>query len=90
MAACDNLYGNKKEWKELHDFLAKTNPKWIKLYMKNEPEGDEEERICYIADIQGWLMKNCPLEWVKERLEDNFSIQTLICGKPHHKKRQIK
>ena len=24
MAACDNLYGNKEEWKELHDFLLET------------------------------------------------------------------
>lgn len=84
MAACDNIYGNKKEWKELHAFLYKTKPEYIKQCMREEPKDDEEQRICYIADIQGWLIENCPLEWVKERLNDSFDVQRFICGKAHH------
>jgi hypothetical protein len=84
MAACDNLYGTKKEWQELHDFLFQTHPEYIKKYMRSQPEHEGEVRICYIADIQGWLIKNCPLVWVKERLSDNFEIQKIILGKAHH------
>lgn len=84
MAACDNLYGNRKEWFELYAFLALTHPEWIEQYMGEAPEEGEEVRICYIADIQGYLIENCPLEWVTERLNDNFNIQRFICGKAHH------
>ena len=85
MAACDYLYGNKKEWQELHDFfIEKKRKKWVKMYMRSQPDSEQESRICYIASIQGWLVKNCPLSWVKERLDNNFDIQALICGTPHH------
>jgi len=84
MAACDNLYGTKEEWQDLHDFLFQTNSEYIKKYMRPKPEHDGEVRICYIADIQGWLVENCPLVWVKERLIDNFEIQKMILGKAHH------
>lgn len=84
MAACDNLYGNREEWIELHDYLYDNNPKHLE-YMKRFPlKGEEDVRICYIASIQGWLIKNCPLKWVKDRLSGNFEVQTMICGKPHH------
>jgi hypothetical protein len=84
MAVCDNLYGNRKEWNELHSFLVQTHPEWIDQYMRDQPESEEEVRICYIANIQGWLIENCPLVWVKERLSDNFDVQRMICGKAHH------
>lgn len=86
MAACDNLYGNKKEWEELRDFLLENNPKAF-YYMNPKPiEEDEEVRICYIPDIQAWLIKNCPLKWVQERLNENFDIQRMICGEAHHER----
>jgi hypothetical protein len=85
MAACDNLYGNRKEWNELHAFLFQTKPLWIEKYMRKQPtEEDGEVRICYIADIQDWLIENCPLVWVQDRLKGNFDIQRLILGKAHH------
>jgi hypothetical protein len=85
MAACDNLYGNKKEWEELNAFLYEHKPEWA-FYMRSKPEGEEQVRICYIADIQGWLIENCPLKWVKERLEEDFDVQRMICGKAHHER----
>jgi hypothetical protein len=85
MAACDNLYGNTKQWNELHAFLVKTHPEWINLYMRRQPGEDESEiRICYTADIQKWLIENCPFEWVKNQLDENFVIQKFILGKSHH------
>jgi hypothetical protein len=83
MAACDNLYGRKKEWQQLHDFLIRKKPEYL-CYMRERPKYKGETRICYIADIQGWLILNCPYEWVKCRLGCNFIIQEMICGNPHH------
>lgn len=84
MAGCDNLYGNRKEWKELHDFLSQHSPEGL-YFMKEIPDHDDEDvRICYIAEIQKYLIENCPLEWVQERLNDNFDVQRFICGKAHH------
>lgn len=84
MAACDNLYGNRKEWNELHDFLVNTRPEWVDKYMYRQPEDDVEVRICYVASIQEYLIQNCPLTWVHDRLNDNCDIQRMINGKAHH------
>lgn len=86
MAACDNLYGNLTQWEELHSFLAKAKPEYLK-YMREKPSSDDEEvRICYIADMQSWLDENCPMEldWLKEELQENFDVQRIILGKAHH------
>lgn len=87
MAACDNLYGNSEEWQQLHDFLSSNKPEYLR-YMREKPEHDGEIRICYIADIQGYLIKECPFDWVKERLDDNFIVQSMICGMPHHERKE--
>ncbi len=86
MAGCDNLYGNRKQWIELHAFFVQTHPEWIGFYMKPQPleEAGDDNRICYIPEIQQYLIRHCPLVWVKEQLEDNFVIQRSICGKAHH------
>ena len=84
MAACDNLYVDQNKWIELFEFLSENKPEYL-IHMKKQPNMlDGEIRICYIADIQKYLYDNCPLEWVKEDLKDNFMIQKAICGKAHH------
>lgn len=84
VAACDYLFGNKKKWQQLNDFLNQKQPEWIEAYMREKPEGDDEVKICYIANIQEWLFVNCPINWVQEQLKENFEIQRMICGKAHH------
>ncbi len=84
MAACDNLYGNSEQWQELHDFLSTNRPKYLKHMREKPDDNDEIVRICYIADIQKFLIEKCPLEWVKDELEENFDVQRMICGKAHH------
>lgn len=85
MAACDNLYGNAAQWKELYEFLSKESPEDLK-YMQTRPKEDNVVRICYIASIQEWLYENCPLQWVKDALKDNFHIQRFILGRAHHER----
>ena len=85
MAACDNLYGNEKEWEELRGFFLEKKPEYIKL-MKNKPTDGEEDRICYTADIQKWLIEHCPLPWVQESLDTNIHIQRMILGMAHHER----
>lgn len=89
MAACDNLYGNLKEWLEFRDFLFENNPHAL-YYMRPRPSSEElETRICYIPDIQEWLIDNCHLVWVQERLNENFDVQRMICGKAHHERKSM-
>ncbi len=84
MAACDNLYGNAEQWQQLFDFLVFNAPENI-IYMKEKPARDDEiVRICYIPNIQDFLIEKCPLQWVKDQLEENFEVQRMICGKAHH------
>jgi len=84
MAACDNLYGNSEQWLELYYFFKSTRPKYIVRYMRDRPIDNESTRICYVADIQGWLVKHCNLDWVQRELNDNFEMQRLILGTAHH------
>ncbi len=84
MAACDNLNGNRKEWIELRDFLYANNP-YALMYMKPIPKHvTESTLICYIPDIQEWLIENCPFKWVQERLIENFEMQRMILGTAYH------
>ena len=87
MAACDNLYGNAKQWQELYEFLSQTHPEWIDLYMHDRPEGEQECRICYVAEIQEFMNENCPLPWVKDKLNENFDVQRMILGRAHHEEK---
>lgn len=86
MAACDNLYGDAEQWLELYYFLKAVKPQYIIRYMSDRPQGDEIRRICYIADIQGWLVKHCKLQWVQDELNNNFFIQRGILGTAHHER----
>ncbi len=90
MAACDNLYGNKAQWNELRKFLLKGKPEYLAFMRpwsnyKGSTDVDEI-RICYIAEIQGWLYENCEIDWVKEKLKENFEVQEMILGKAHHER----
>lgn len=89
MAACDNLYGNLEKWEELNIFLTEKKPEYLK-YMYKKPNFGQEVRICYVADIQDWLIKNYPKSWLKQELEENFSVQRMILGKAHHEKKIIR
>jgi len=86
MAACDNLYGNEAQWEEFLEFLSKTKPRYILYISRREYDAkpEDERRICYIPEIQGWLLENCPIKWVQEQLNENFSVQRMICRKAHH------
>lgn len=87
MAMCDNLYGNSKQWQELHDFLSKNQPEDLHWMREDKPDPKSGEvRICYIAEIQEYLIENCPLPWVQEELEGNLRIQRFILGKAHHER----
>jgi hypothetical protein len=83
MAACDNLYGNREQWQQLHQFLSDSKPEYL-IYLKEEPSDDEVcTRICYIPEMQQWLLHNCPIAWVHEELETNMKVQEFICGEAH-------
>ncbi len=84
MAACDNIYGNLKRWEELYTFLENNKSEYLK-YMREKPHVlNGDVRICYVADIQKWLLENFKSDWLKEQLEDNFEVQRIILGKAHH------
>lgn len=84
MAACDKLYGTKKQYKEFRDWLAKKEPRYL-VYMKERPSKEladgAEVTIAYSRAIQGWLQENCRFGWVKEQIKGNVGIQRAIgCG----------
>lgn len=37
MAACDNLYGNRKQWRKLKQFIAEKKPEYL-VFMRERPE----------------------------------------------------
>lgn len=74
MAYIDKIYGTREQWNELHAFLSQTKPDWIKKYMYSEPEVEGPlSNFSYGCDQ--WLLKNCPLEFVIDRIKEQYNLK---------------
>jgi hypothetical protein len=72
MAAIDKIYGSPQQWEELHSFLLENNPDFIeRMYPK--PRSGVGPISNFDTWQDEWLFKNCPLDWVEERLCEQHS-----------------
>ncbi len=77
MASVDKIYGTREQWIKLHDFLEKKKPEYLGYLYPKPPEklwnsfGIPISNFSYEADC--WLKKHCPLEFVQERLKEQYA-----------------
>ena len=79
MAGIDKIYGNREQWVELWGWLVIHRSQYSKFlyapYFDNNVQIRPITNFPLYADI--WLYDNCPLTWVKERIEEQYN------GPPH-------
>lgn len=77
MAGIDKVYGTAAQWWELHRWLlAKRALHRANMYGLIWHEGDDpnaEHVICNNSQEQDmWLMKHCPIKWLRARLKRQY------------------
>ncbi len=69
MAEIDKIYGTKKQWRQLHDYLFQKNTPFL-INMYPCPDKGKGPIANFDCDQDMWLKDNCPLEFVQERLKE--------------------
>ena len=73
MAAIDKIYGTKKQWQQLRDWLEKHKPDALCYMYKKPPNSCGEYPLSnFPSEIDYWLISNCPLDFVQERLQEQY------------------
>ncbi len=76
MAAIDKIYGTVEQWQQLHDFLKKEKPEFLRyMYEHNYESEGPLSNFSYEADI--WMKRHCPLEFVQARLKEQYNDERL-------------
>lgn len=74
MAYIDKIYGTKKQWKQLRDYLIKNNLAHWTEQMSTNPCSKGEVVIANFYKFQDiYLIQNCPLDFVQNRLKEQYS-----------------
>lgn len=87
MAGIDKIYGTVKQYKELRDWLYFCKKKKAKIILEKlwhdcnsgADEDDEIYPICSLSQRNDfWLLRNCPLAWVKSRIIKMYSRSPIV------------
>lgn len=78
MAAIDKIYGTTKQYDEFRAWTADNAPQYLKHFYERDGYHDDTDRpitnLTEAADM--WLLANCPLDWVVERIREQYGIET--------------
>jgi hypothetical protein len=88
MAAIDKIYGTQKQYNELKEWL-KENQKPIKckwgmlmpgnyLYPRNGYNKERRPISNFPHEVDKWLLKNCPIEWVTDNIKEQYGINIVL------------
>jgi len=73
MAAIDKIYGSRKNWIDLWDFLHDHKPQYIKKMHSIPEKYSRDSKIAHFDDWENkWLIENCPLKFVRKRLIEQY------------------
>ena len=75
MAARDKIYGTIEQWNELFIWLAENRPQYCKFLYTNQGKSKEIAISNFPSYADKWLLKNCPFEWVKEKIKEQYNIK---------------
>jgi hypothetical protein len=75
MAAIDKIYGSTQEYDEFYTWLREHEPEFTKhFYPRNGYKNNMSRPITnFPMYVDKWLMANCPIEWVKERILEQYN-----------------
>lgn len=75
MAAIDKIYGTTEQFDELYDWLEEHYQELLPcLYPRDGYTNDKDRPISnFPVYADKWLMANCPLDWVKEKILEQYN-----------------
>ena len=77
MAGIDKIYGTQEQYIEFKDWLNKNRPSAVKYLYDFLYEYKSQERPIsnFPKKTDMWLLKNCPLVWVIDRIKYQHGIR---------------
>ena len=70
MAAIDKIYGSYDQYMQLRKFLKKNKPEYLDYLYDPPPKEALGVPLCnFPSHADDWLVKNCTLDFVQEKLE---------------------
>ena len=77
MAGIDKIYGTTKQYDEFHTWMAANAPEYLRhFYERGNYEDDFTRPIANLPEsADRWLLDNCPLGWVVERIKEQYGIE---------------
>lgn len=80
MAYIDKIYGSREQWIELWDFLYENCPDYLDAMGCFPDKESLDARIAHFSEKQNsWLAKNCPLEFIQNRLKEQYGDTIETC-----------
>ena len=75
MARIDKIYGTQEQYIELEKWLNDNNKKAISgLYPKEGYDKEYRPISNFSVKIDKWLLDNCPLTWVTDKIKWQYGI----------------
>jgi len=73
MAYIDKIYGSFDNWLELIEFLIREKPSYLRYTRRSPPkEGNDHPLSNFPEHADKWLIRNCRLEFVLNRLKEQY------------------
>jgi hypothetical protein len=84
MAGIDKIYGTQAQYDEFREWLEKNKPDAVD-YLSSKVSEQVQYGIDFTPDsirtisnfpesIDMWLLDNCPIEFIRERIKDQYNI----------------
>lgn len=76
MAAIDKIYGSNDQYDEFYEWVGSNRPEIIKhFYPRDDFKPITNRPITNLPEKDDmWLLENCPLGWVTDRIKDQYDI----------------
>lgn len=79
MAAIDKIYGTYSQNVELWDWVQSNAPKYLRYVTepdayKHLPDNHERNLSCFSKEADMWLLDNCPMKWVTDRIRQQYAM----------------
>jgi hypothetical protein len=77
MAAIDKIYANKNQYDEFYLWCKQNKPEALDYFYKwpNEWDDGQDHPITNFPEwIDKWMLENCPLSWVIEKIKDQYNL----------------
>ena len=81
MAGIDKIYGTDKQYEEFYGWAKENRPEILKYFYPREGGSGPITNLPEKEDM--WLLKNCPIKFVVDRIKEQYAFTCPQCGREH-------